>query len=386
MRIAICVRILWSAGTQKFAIEQAKALATSGHSVTLFFLRRSTNGNVYGDLLKDIDYRVISEKNTSLLVSLYDWITGIFMANRKGEGRVDYNLIRRFKNYVGGKYDLVICQDQWAGLAGYYTWRKYATPYFVIIHERVNNFPWVKGVKRLLVKFALHYQKIVLLNASKVLSLTRSVADTVETLYANYKLKCTDNFPGLEMKEFVNYSGKFNTLALVSYWNEVKFPEMYIDLFETLREYNFLMIGNWISDDYKDSFILKLKDRGLLERVTIVSGLDEKEKNSIISKCKFYIRFGEGEFGPGYGTIEAIELGVPVIVNKELGISSYLEHYDCSLIVDKPTDLDVISEFIRRSDNPVIYKRLQDEIRRFIEDYTWKSHVDKLLGLQTKEE
>ena len=84
MRIAIVVRILWSAGTQKFAILQAKALAKAGHSVEIIFLRKTTNGNVYDDLLKDMNYKILSERNGSLFVPIFDWITGIFMSNRKG--------------------------------------------------------------------------------------------------------------------------------------------------------------------------------------------------------------------------------------------------------------------------------------------------------------
>ena len=96
MKIAILVRILWSAGTQKIAIQEARTLTQMGCDVELIFLRRSKSGEVYGDLLKNINYRVLSENNKSVLVPIYDFITGIFMSSRKGEGRIDYNLIRGF--------------------------------------------------------------------------------------------------------------------------------------------------------------------------------------------------------------------------------------------------------------------------------------------------
>lgn len=379
MRIGIVVRILWSAGTQKFAILQAKALAEAGHEVEIIFLRKSKSGYVFDDLLKGVNYKVLSKGNNSLFVPLFDWITGIFMSNRKGGGRVDYNLIRRFPKYARSNYDLIICQDQFAGLAGYYTWKKYSTPYFVVIHERVNKFPWVTGIRRIMVLFALHYQKIVLLNARKVFSLTQKVADTVTDMYSPYNLKCIHDFPGLTPKNFIDYSEKLNTIALVSYWNEVKFPDMYINLFENADNYSFLMIGNWISESYRDYFISKLKEHGVFERVSFLTGLSESEKDLTISKCKFYIRFGRGEYGPGYGTIESLELGVPIIINRELGMADHLLNYECALIIDDPSDTTSVLTFINKNDNLERYKYLQNEIRRFVNDHSWKIHVKKLL-------
>jgi len=379
MKIGIVVRILWPAGTQKFAILQAKALTDAGHDVEVIFLRKTKNGNVYDDILKDLNYKVLTEENRSLLVPIYDWITGIFMSNRKGDGRVDYNLIRMFPNFAKNRYDLIICQDQWAGLAGYYTWKKYKTPYYVIIHERVNEFYWVKGIRRVLVWFALHYQKIILINAIKVLSETKKVAVSVNEMYSKYNIKCIYNFPGLLEKKITDYSEKLNTVSIIGNWNEVKFPEIYIDLFDSLTNYTFLMIGNWISESYRDYFISKLKERNVFERVKFISGLSETEKDQIISSSKFSVRFGKGEYGPGYGTIEALELGVPIIINRELGITDFLLTYECGLIVDNSSDIGIISSFITENDNPDRYKHLQSEIKRFIADHSWESHVKMLL-------
>jgi glycosyltransferase involved in cell wall biosynthesis len=250
---------------------------------------------------------------------------------------------------------------------------------FVIIHERVNKIPWVTGVRRIMAWFALHYQKVVLLKAAKVLSMTRKVADTVNDMYSKYNINCVYDFPGLDNKTFTVYSEKSNNIALVSYWNEVKFPEMYIDLFERLDNYTFLMIGNWISDSYRDYFIKKLKDRGVFEKVRFISGLSESEKDRIISKCKFYVRLGKGEYGPGYGSIEALELGAPLIINRELGLSDFLLDYKCALIVDDSSKTNEILSFIRENDNPDRYLLLQSEIKRFIKINSWESHVETLM-------
>ena len=379
MKIAILVRILWSAGTQKFAISQAKALQAMGHDVELIFLRKSASGEIYEDLLKGMPVTILSESNRSPFVSLYDYITGIFMSNRKGEGRVDYNLIRKFPSFAKDRgYDLIICQDQWAGLAGYYNWKKYGTDYLVIIHERVNDFPWVRGWKRVFAILALNRQRRVLVNAKAVISETLKVARSVESFYQNDGLKCTDIFPGLEGKEFRGYGERESSIALLSYWNEVKTPEVYIPLFKAIGNYKFIMVGNWISQSYKNDFLKKLQLEGILDRVVIDEGVSEK-KIDLLSKSKIFIRFGLGEFGTSYGTVEALECGTPVIVNEELGISDYLRGYSNCLIVSDVSKVEEIKKFIESNDNAVAYGNLQDEIKRMIEDHSWQNYYRLLL-------
>jgi glycosyltransferase involved in cell wall biosynthesis len=379
MKIAILVRILWSAGTQKFAIEQARALANYGCDVEIIFLRRAKNGDVYDDLLNGVNYRVLTDKNNSSLASLYDYITGIFMETRKGEGRVDYNLLRRFPNYAKNKYDLIICQDQWAGLSGYYTWKRFRIPYIVILHERVNNFPWIRGFKRILVRVALYYQRKILQNAKGVFSLTKKVADNAISFYSRDDLHVIDNFPGLELRNFVDYYEKSNTIVLLSYWNEVKVPEMYFDLFKTLENYKFLMLGNWISESYRDQYVSKIRKMGISDRVILKSGLSEDEKNELISRSKFCVRFGMGEYGPGIGSIEALALGVPLIINRELGIADQIEGYQLGLIVNDVCDVGSVVRFVEEHDNVESYRDSQNEIRRFVEDHSWNKHCERLL-------
>ena len=198
-------------------------------------------------------------------------------------------------------------------------------------------------------------------------------------MYSKYNIKCIYDFPGMHEKKFTVYSEKVNQIALVSYWNEVKVPEMYIDLFESTGNYTFLMIVNWTSESYRDYFISKLKERKVFERVKFISGLSETEKDQIISMSKFYVRFGKGEYGPGYGSIEALELGVPLIINRELGISDFLLNYNCALIVDNPSETSVISSFINENDSLDRYQHLESEAKRFVAEHSWKSHVEKLL-------
>ncbi|MEM3830497.1 MAG: glycosyltransferase, partial [Conexivisphaerales archaeon] len=234
--------------------------------------------------------------------------------------------------------------------------------------------------KRIFAILALRYQKKVIINASRVLGITKKIAETVQDLYRNEGLKCLDDFPGLEARAFVPYSMKENTISLLSFWNEVKNPFAYIPIFRKIRNFKFLMIGSWVSEEYRDKFLKVIIEEKLEERVELFENVSEIEKNQIIARSKFFIRFGFGEFGPGYGTIEALENGVPVIINSDLGIADYLRNYGCSLIIEDVSDVDAVELFIKQNDNETSYERMQDGIMHFINEYSWKRHVQKLLG------
>jgi len=56
MKTVILVKTLWSAGTQKFAILQTKALAEAGRDVEIISLRKAKYGSAYDDLFKGMTF------------------------------------------------------------------------------------------------------------------------------------------------------------------------------------------------------------------------------------------------------------------------------------------------------------------------------------------
>lgn len=58
MKIVILVRILWTAGAQKIAINEALELKRQGHDIDLIFLRRGKTWKAYEELLSKINYRI----------------------------------------------------------------------------------------------------------------------------------------------------------------------------------------------------------------------------------------------------------------------------------------------------------------------------------------
>lgn len=371
MKIAIFVRILWIAGAPRIAIREAKELSKLGHDVKLIFLRRSNAFFGYEDMLDGIDYEIIADSNKSLLVPLYDYLTGKFVPDKKGEGRVDYNLIRKIPYIARNeKADIVICHDQYTGIGGYYAFKKFGIPYNVVLHERVDI-----ELRTILHKLEDRYMKKTLQNACRVTAMTDKIG---RTAFEQHGIRCEVSYPGLDFREFNKFENKENTLITISFWSSWRRPMFYLDVLERLPDFTLYMVGNWIDKNLRNEFVEKIEQRNLSKRVILISGIRESELRILYDKSKFVVRFGYGEYGVAMAVIEGLQSGVPVIINKELGSSEFVEKYGVGQIIEE-LDPVKVSNSITRLNNEASYSEIQTRILKLETDYSWVEHAKKLI-------
>jgi len=369
MKIVILVRILWTAGAQKIAIREARELQSMGNEVELIFLRGKGLPE-YDELLKGINYRIISETGDSLFSPLYQYITHKFMPDRGVESRVDYNLIRKFPKYIKDeKVDYIICHDQIAGLAGYYAFKKFGIKYSVFIHERVSFNNSILG------KLWHNYEHKVLKNAATVFSVTEKVAETVEKIH---NVKSIANYPGMDLQKMTEFSKKENALIAVSMWDYGRKPELYLDIIEKMSDFTLYFVGNFRIKELENKFKDEIKKRKLGKKVIMKQGITESELIDLYQKSKFVIRFGFGEYGPGMTTIEAIQNCDPLVINSDLGTAELVNRYSCGIVLDS-INIDSIKKFIDENNNENTYRSLQNNIIKLSHNYSWRKHAERLL-------
>ena len=377
MKIVILVRILWTAGAQKIAIQEAKELKRLGHDVTLVFLRRAKTLDGYSDLLNDIDWKVMSEGRNSLFTPLYDYITGLFMPDRRGEGRIDYDLLRKFPSFAKSiDADYVICHDQWAGLAGYYTFRKYGIEYAVFLHERLSSFE-----VPILGRLARFYEKRVLKDASKVFAVTEKVRNSaVET----YGINPITNIPGIPDNCSNPFDKRKNVILSVSMWDTGRHPHTYLKIAQEIQGFKLVMAGNWRDPELKRKIGEEVKQMHLEDKVSFADHLTEIQLSGLYRESKFLARFGYDEYGPGIATLEALSFGLPLIVNSELGTAELIREHKAGLVLDAktPEDIDIhkIVSFIENNNNIECYSAMQKGCEEIVSKYTWEKHCRNLLN------
>lgn len=371
MKILIIVRILWTAGAPKKAIREAKELAKLGHDVKLIFLRKATTLSGYEDLLEGVNFRIVTYHNDSPLVPIYDYFTGKFMPDRKGEGRVDYNLIRKLPHIVKSENpDFLICHDQYSGLGGYYVKKKFGIPYSVLLHERVDNESNV-----ILQRLANIFEKRTLMNASCIVASTGKIARSV---FQKYGINCVTNYQGLDLSKFKVYENKESALIAVSFWDSGRRPIVYLDVIERLPGFKLYFVGNWRDNTLRNTFTKEISSRNLTGRIVLATGIDENKLNEIYDKSKFVIRFGFGEYGESHAVFEGLQRGLPVIINRDLGSSDLVEEYEVGVVLDDLTP-DTVRTKIQELDNKEAYTRVQENILKASKDLSWATHAKNLI-------
>ena len=367
MKIVILVRILWSAGAQKIAIHEAIELKQQGHDIDLIFLRRGKTWKVYEELLSRINYRILSEGKTSIFTGLYSFITSLFMPDRKGEGRIDYDLLRKFPKFiVRFKPDKIICHDEWTGIAGYAANKKLGIPYEIFLHERLGklNVP-------ILGKLAERYRMKVLRNASRLYSVTEKIS--IDT-YKRFGIKSISNPPGFEDVSNMVAEKKIDRIVSTSMWDAGRNPFFFIELEKVLPNYEIVLLGNWRTRDYYDLFVKSLPENSKIKTKTNIS---EKDKQAFISESKFLVRFGKMEFGLATAVIESISYGTPVIINSDLGTADIIKSFAAGYVLDSLEPNAVANIILGTSEQK--YLQLLENVSMLKKSWNWEDHVKKLL-------
>lgn len=372
MKIVILVRILWTAGAPKVAIEEAKSLMKLGHNVDLVFLRKTKSGDIYLPLLTDTHWEVISEGRPGLGTALYNFATGLFAPDRKGDGRLDYNLIRSFPSYIMKRNpDLIICHDQWAGLAGYYAFKKFGVKYVTIIHESVSKYDLP-----LLGRVANYFEQRTLKYSNKIFAINDKISDSVKQVYG---LRSIVNYHGIDSTHSIDYSKKKSLILASSTWDSNRASDVYLNVIRELDDrYKLVLAGRWRSNALKDIYIDMIHQYGLENRVKLLDDLTEQELNQLYIDSKFIIRFGFKEHGNPHAIIDSLSHRTVPILNSELGIAKLIKEYEAGIIVE-PSDWRAIIKSIEIADDLDSYLKFQNNIDRLCSKYTWEKHCKLII-------
>ena len=374
MRIIILIRILWYGGALKIANEEARELKKRGNTVKIIFLRGESTKEI-SDLLNGVDWEIMFNDDLSLLTPLYSYVTKKFRPDRGNESTVDLNLIKKFQkkcNIFHPEY--IICHDQWAGLAGYYCKKRNKTKYSVIVHEAIPDYS-----VPLLTTIAKHYEKLSLLNATSVFSVTKKVQQSV---LSKYNIRSEILGYSVSPKKFLGFKDKKDQIIAVSMWDKGRKPEIYLQLISRLHNFKLLMVGAWRDDLTFNTFKDKLSEMGLENYVDIIQNISEDELYSLYELSKFNIRFSFGEVGGGMSVFEALSCGTPSIVNEKLGSSKFICDNKIGFVTcnDENKIVTEVIEYIMKYNNPVLFETLQKSMNESLPNISWAKHVDLLIS------
>lgn len=375
MRIGIVVRVLWPTGAPKAAAIQTRVLEKLGYEATLFYLRDSSFTYDYSDLIQGLDYHILHPKHSSWRSRFYDWGTGFFLPDRVGDGRLDFDLLKRFyKDISSFPIDHLICHDQWAGIAGLYAKKRVGIPYSVFVHERLSEF-----ATPILGRLASRWETKSLEGATVLFAPTQKIAQSIQSKYPQLASRIVMNIHGMDWRdehEEVGRQGREKSIIVDSMWDEGRRPLDYLSIANSLPEYKLRFCGHWRSSALRARFI-DAATSSKLENVSLHQGLSESALMEMYRQSRFMVRFGFGEWGVGASVLQAVQSLTPVIVNAELGTADIIARLGGGAVV---RTMDEVPGAVRAMDNDARFRQLQNELTQIRATYTWERHVKNLVS------
>lgn len=376
MKVVILVRILWASGAQKIAIEEARYLSSAGHDVKLVFLREGSSGKYLIDSMKGLEWEIFSTAKPN---PVYSYVTGLFMPDRGGEGTLDYDLLKSYAASLSRRdADLIVCHDQWAGIAGLKIKKRLGIPFMVLCHERVSGEYRVPVLGRL----ARSTEQKVLENADKVFGITDKVAASIKDTYG---IEAIPDYPGMNRQSSIAFGERENAILASATWDANRDPSLYARIVQRLPGFKLYVVGRFRTAKQREGFMKFAESEAISKNVIILNAIGEKDLQDLYGRVKFNIRFGKDEWGPGLSNIEAISHLTPIIVNSELGIADVITRMGGGFVVPEhdPAGInpDHVAHLIKEADKEERYNVLQDQLRFIGKEYNWKSHSESLISL-----
>jgi glycosyltransferase involved in cell wall biosynthesis len=318
MRVLNLCRVLWNGGVQRAAIAQTLALRARGHTCDLLFLRAVDQT----DYVLPTGTRILcrpGEQGRPTLASLSVAVTFWFAGHRGVDASVDLDLLWKARTLLG-QYDVVIYNDQYAGLLGAWARLSRRQPFVVMFHEfypRVST-GWGGALLRAL---ADGLDVATILGAPALVATSKRVLDHIDRIAPGRAFLARLGAPSPERQVPMEARDRHSVFS-ITVWDRGRHPELFLDLARELPQFEFIMAGIWADPTYLSEFRRAAAD---LPNLTITGPISEPERERLEGECLLYLRLGYGESGPGMGGLEALASGSIVITNLGLGLSECLQ-------------------------------------------------------------
>lgn len=396
MKIGYITRLLSKQGAPRTAVLTCIQFNRLGLDSIPIFVRMSDGLDTYSDLLKETEYLALYKRNhKGPFTWLYDFISGLFMHDRKGDLRIDFDLLKSsYRLIQDSGFTYIVCQNRWAGIAGYYIYKKLQIPYSVLIQEKLHIYDhrliekydesrasqYLLGfVRKLAGKLISSLESKVLENAIVIFATSKVIQKSIIEKYPSLKDKIVLNYRGLDLPfsiKKVYFGDRLDRIIIDSQWDTGRRPEKYLEIAKQLEEYKFLITGGWRDIKLKDQMLSTIHNEKITN-VEIKTQFTQSDLLELFSNSKFAIRFGYSEGGIPNAFLLAVSTRTPIIVNQGIGCNEIVESMGGGEIVDS---IEEVVNAVRVMDNEKIYDQKQFELEKILQTYSWERHAKALLS------
>jgi glycosyltransferase involved in cell wall biosynthesis len=171
-------------------------------------------------------------------------------------------------------------------------------------------------------------------------------------------------------------------ILAVTKWDMGKRPSILLEVLERICRARLIVAGNWVQQSTLDTFLKKVKRKGLTEQVEVLGPTDQKTLRELYLGANVLIHPIFEAFG--MIALEAASHGCPFIIPKRSGVTDLFTHGIHGFF---PTegDIDEYANYVQAliSDKLLAWKMGHDawEVSK---KYTWKDHTIRLEKIITR--
>lgn len=323
-KIAILVDYLSAGGVQKAAIGEALNLKKLGFETTLVILAKSKFKFPLKGLSAKIEY----------LYKSYPWI---LKHNVKLPIFHFLSLHHLLAPVVApfliksGKYDLILSHGSTTTPAAYAINKFHNIPYITFIHDPM---PYIleKIYAKTQLKFLHSVIKFTTFQIEKHLIENSKYCVLDSKVHENYILNAYKTTPeiihlSVDLTNNINLTkSKVLDKKILSFgrWDRGKHPQILLSLALSIPKVKMIIAGNWTNPEDLEWFKGQITQKGLKNRITLVTAYREKTLQTLASQSFVWVHPHFEAFS--LSALEAANLQLPIIIPKGSGVTEIFEN------------------------------------------------------------
>jgi len=377
MKIGVLIDELLPGGVQKTALEETRHFIRQGQEAELLALtERNVEGYKYEDLLGDIPVKFLSKLFPVLEHSLR--LPGF---NTLSTYHVASFLIAPLTR-LWRKFDVIIGHGAFASAVAWNIWKLYGTHYVSFVWDTAAYIFQKVYLKSKFSPFIFAFRPIFTAIERSIIGdaayvLTPSNVHT-KMLREDYRVDASRVkvlYPGCyPSKKIPEKRGDY--LLSFTRWEISKNPYFLVDLMKQLANARLIIAGEWTDRLGYQSFLRKIKEEAIGNRVTVLPTLKKSDIPRLCSKARVWVHPNFESFG--MGALEAASQGCPIIIPKGSGVAELFNHGIHGFFPSEG-NVDAYYEYVSNLlSNERLAWRMGYEAWKVASERTWENHTKEL--------
>lgn len=255
------------------------------------------------------------------------------------------------------------------------------TPYFVRTIGQLNTWSLTQSRLRKFMMLLL-VERGNLMKAAAIHVTSQFEEDELRNVCSNKKILCLElgiNIPEREQLLASPINGTIRFVFLSRIHPKKQLDKLLEALSFLYNEYNEKSWKLYIAGDGDNEYLSYLKqyanDQGIGNNVEWMGHLDEEQKFKLLQMCDWYVLPSKSE-NFGLSVLESLAIGLPVIISKEVGISSIVLQYKAGYIVGDQVSLKNALRVALKG-SPIEMKIAA--VKLATERFSWREIIKKLI-------